>query len=89
MDRFVLWGKYCENALERRQPFREKHLDRLSKLKDKGILITLGPTKCTRYVFGIFEATSLDEVRKYIEEDVYWKKKIWTSYEVYPWVQAF
>ena len=89
MERFVLWGTYCENALEKRTPFREQHLSRLSKLKDQGILITLGPTKCTKYVFGIFEATSLDVVKKVLEEDVYWKENIWTSFEVYPWTQAF
>ena len=89
MDRFVLWGTYCENAFEKRAPFRDEHLNRLSILKQKGILITLGPTKCTRYVFGIFEATSLDVVKKLIEEDVYWQEGIWTSFEVYPWTQAF
>ena len=55
MDRFVLWGEYCENALEKRSPFREGHLDRHSVLKEDGMLITLGPTKCNRYVFGIFK----------------------------------
>ena len=89
MERFVLWGKYCEDAIEKRTPFREEHLDRLSTLKQQGILITLGPTKCTRYVFGIFECSSLDELRSVIEEDVYWDKGIWTSYEIYPWTQAF
>ena len=89
MDRFVLWGKYCEDAIQKRTPFREEHLDRLSKLKQQGILITLGPTKCSRYVFGIFEPPSLDELRKIIEDDVYWKKGIWISYEIYPWIQAF
>ena len=89
MDRFVLWGRYCENASEKRVPFRDEHLNRLATLKQKGILITLGPTKCTRYIFGIFEATSLDAVKKIVQEDVYWKEKIWTSFEVYPWTQAF
>ena len=89
MERFVLWGKYCEDAIEKRTPFREEHLDRLSKLKQQGILITLGPTKCSRYVFGIFEFSSLDELRKIIQDDVYWKKGIWISFEIYPWTQAF
>ena len=89
MDRFVLWGEYCANALEKRAQFRDEHLVRLSNLKEAGILITLGPTKCTRYVFGVFEASSLDDVKKLLEEDVYWKQGIWTSYEVYPWIQAF
>ena len=89
MERFVLWGTYCENALEKRAPFRDEHLDRLSTLKQKGILITLGPTKCSRYVFGIFEAQSLKEVEDLLKEDVYCKEGIWTSFKVYPWTQAF
>tara|TARA_B100000700_G_scaffold176194_1_gene194636 strand:+ start:333 stop:602 length:270 start_codon:yes stop_codon:yes gene_type:complete len=89
MERFVLWGKYCENAIEKRGPFREEHLNRLSNLKEEGILITLGPTKCTRYVFGIFELSSVDELKKIIQEDVYWVNGIWTSFEIYPWTQAF
>ncbi len=76
MDRFVLWGTYCENALEKRSPFRDEHLKRLTILKEKGILITLGPTKCTRYVFGIFEAESLDKVKNLVQEDIYTKQKI-------------
>ena len=89
MDRFVLWGRYCENALEKREPFRDEHLNRLSTMKKNGLLITLGPTKCTSYVFGIFEAQSLEEVKELIKKDVYWKEGIWTSIEVYPWIQAF
>ena len=89
MDRFVLWGEYCENALEKRTPFREEHLDRLSVLKEDGMLITLGPTKCNRYVFGIFKAINLDVVKQIVQEDIYWKEKIWTSFEIYPWIQAF
>ena len=89
MDRFVLWGTYCENAQEMRAPFREEHLNRLSTLKQQGILITLGPTKCSRYVFGIFEARSVEEVKQLLHDDVYWKQGIWTSLEVYPWTQAF
>ena len=89
MNQFVLWGNYCEDAVEKRTPFRDEHLDRLNSLKEQGILITLGPTKCTRYVFGIFQVENEDEVRNIIQEDVYWKKGIWTSYEIYPWIQAF
>ena len=55
MERFVLFGTYCENAIQKREPFREEHLSRLAKLKEEGKLITLGPTKCMRYVFGILD----------------------------------
>ncbi|CAI8160345.1 MAG: YciI family protein [Prochlorococcus sp.] len=89
MARFVLWGVYCDNALEKRAPFREQHLSRLTTLKQQGILITLGPTEGSTHVFGIFESDSLDSVRKLLEEDVYWQQGIWTSMDVYPWIQAF
>ena len=89
MERFILFGSYCENAIEKRAPFRDEHLSRLLKLKEEGLLITLGPTKCNKFVFGIFEARSIDEVRKLLEKDIYWKEGVWVSLDVYPWVQAF
>ena len=89
MDKFVLFGTYCEDALNKRTPFREEHLQRLSSLKKEGILITLGPTKCNRYVFGIFKAAKVESIRSLIKEDVYWKEGIWTDFEIYSWTQAF
>ena len=89
MERFVLFGTYCQNAIAKRTPFRDEHLSRLNKLKEEGILITLGPTKCNRYVFGVFEASTIDDVKKLLEDDVYWKEQIWTSLDIYPWIQAF
>ena len=89
MEQFILWGSYCEDAIAKRTPFRDEHLDRLSKLKEEGILITLGPTKCTRYVFGILKGKDVEQLSQLIEEDIYWKEAIWTSYEIYPWTQAF
>ncbi len=89
MDQFVLWGSYCENALIKREPFREEHLQRLSSLKEQGVLLTLGPTKCNRYVFGIFKSEDIDHVRSLVEEDIYSREGIWTDFEIYSWIQAF
>ena len=89
IQRYVLWGKYCKNALEKRAPYREEHLTRLSNLKEQGILITLGPTKCNRFVFGIFEANNMEIVNDLVKKDIYWKNGIWTELTVYPWIQAF
>ena len=89
MDQFVLWGSYCEDALIKRAPFREEHLQRLSALKEKGVLITLGPTKCNRYVFGIFKAEDIEYIISLIKEDVYWREGVWIDFEVYCWNQAF
>ena len=89
MEKFVVFGKYCEDAIIKREPFRKEHLNRLKDLKDNNILVTLGPTKCTKYLFGIFNANDEKQLRDFIEEAIYWKKGIWTNYEIYPWIQAF
>ena len=89
MEKFIVFGKYCEDAINKREAFREEHLKRLSILKESNLLITLGPTKCTKYVFGIFNSNNEDELRVLIEKDVYWKEGIWISFDIYPWVQAF
>ena len=89
MDQFIIWGSYCEDALKKRAPFRDEHLERLSSLKKKGILVTLGPTKCNRYVFGIFNGEDIEYIRHLVKQDIYWKEGIWTDFEIYSWIQAF
>jgi len=86
--RFVLWGTYCENALEKRTPYREEHLAGLRRLKEEGVLITLGPTEGSTHVFGIFEADSQEQVETILHGDVYWRQGIWTALQVHPWIQA-
>jgi uncharacterized protein YciI len=87
--KFVLWGRYCENALEKRAPFREEHLAGLRQQKESGLLVTLGPTEGSTHVFGIYEAGSLAQVEELIRADVYWRNGIWTEFEVHPWIQVF
>ncbi len=89
MAKFVLWGEYCEDALEKRTPYREAHLAGLKAQQDAGTLVTLGPTKDNRFVFGIYEAEDEAVVRSLIEQDPYWQHGIWTRYEVHPWNQVF
>jgi len=87
--RFVLWGTYCANALEKRTPYRDEHLAGLQQQKDAGVLITLGPTEGSTHVFGIYEAERIDQVEQLLHDDVYWQNGIWTEIKVYPWIQAF
>ncbi|MEM7760344.1 MAG: YciI family protein [Cyanobacteria bacterium P01_A01_bin.40] len=89
MPKYIMWGSYCENALEKRTPFRQAHLAGLAGQKDSGILITLGPTKDNTQVFGIYEAETEDKVRKLVESDPYWQNGIWTEYQIKEWIQAF
>ena len=86
--RFVLWGSYCANALEARTPYREEHLAGLRQQKEEGLLITIGPTEDSTHVFGIYEAENRLQVEQSIKNDIYWLNGIWTSVEIYPWIQA-
>ena len=89
MEKFVVFGRYCEDAILKREAFREQHLKRLKNLKDSDILVKLGQTKCTKYLFGIFNANDVNELKDLIEEDIYWEKGIWINYDIHPWIQAF
>lgn len=89
MPKYVLWGTYCDDVLEKRAPFREAHLEGLKAQKEGGVLVTLGPTKDTTTVFGIYDAPDQATVETLVESDPYWQNGIWTSYEVKEWIQAF
>jgi uncharacterized protein YciI len=88
MPKYVLWGSYCEDVVEKRAPYRQAHLDGLAIQKAKGILMTIGPTQDLTQVFGIYEADDENTVRQLIETDPYWQNGIWTEYEVKEWIQA-
>jgi uncharacterized protein YciI len=87
--KFVLWGTYCADALERRTPYRDEHLAGLQRQKEEGVLLTLGPTVDASRVFGLYEADDLETVESLVKGDIYWRQGIWTAVEVYPWIQAF
>ena len=44
MEKFIVFGKYCEGAILKREPFREQHLNRLKNLKDRDILVKINKT---------------------------------------------
>ena len=88
MKKYILFGSYCEDVLERRTAYREAHLAGLKHQQESGILITLGPTQDLTKVFGIYQAIDEATVRSLIENDPYWQNGIWTEYEVKEWIQA-
>ena len=89
MAKFVMWGSYCENALEKRSPYREAHLKGLTEQKESGVLTALGPTTDDTKVFATYEAGSEAAVRQLVEDDPYWENGIWTEYSIYEWNQVF
>jgi hypothetical protein len=88
MPKYVLTGTYCENVLEKREPYRAAHLEGLQQQQADGVLITIGPTKDLAEVYGIYDAPDESTVRQLVESDPYWQNGIWTSYAVKEWIQA-
>jgi uncharacterized protein len=88
MTKYVLWGSYCEDVIDRRAPYREAHLAGLARQKAAGLLVTIGPTQDLTQVFGIYEAGDEQQVRQAIETDPYWVNGIWTEYQIKEWIQA-
>ena len=84
-----MWGSYCDNVLEKREPHRQAHLDGLAKQKESGVLITISPTKDITQVFGIYEAEDEATVSQLIENVPYWQNGIWTEYSIKEWIKAF
>jgi uncharacterized protein YciI len=89
MTKYVMWGSYCENVMEKRTPYREAHLAGLETQKAAGTLITLGPTQDSTMVFGIYEADNQATVQALVEADPYWINGIWTDYNIKEWIQVF
>jgi uncharacterized protein YciI len=89
MPKYVMWGSYCEDVLEKRAPYRQAHLDRLAALSQAGKVVTIGPTADLTRVFGVYDAESEAAARHLIEEDPYWQHGIWTEYDLKEWIQAF
>jgi uncharacterized protein len=88
MTKYVMWGSYCADVVNKRAPYRDAHLAGLAQQKTDGILGTIGPTKDLTKVFGIYEANDEPQVHQLIEADPYWVNGIWTEYQVKEWIQA-
>ncbi len=88
MPKYVMWGSYCNDVLEKRAPHRQAHLDGLAAQKASGVLVTIGPTQDLSQVFAIYDAPDETTVRQLVEADPYWHHGIWTEYTVKEWIQA-
>jgi uncharacterized protein YciI len=89
MAKYVLLGTYCDNAVAKRTPYRQAHLEGLRSQKDEGVLLALGPTVDNTKVFGLYEAPTEATVRQLVEADPYLQHGIWTDYTIYEWNQVF
>lgn len=83
---FLLFYNYCENAIERRAPFREDHLKLAQKWVAAGNLILGGAYGDT--VDGavlVFMVDDRAEVETFVQGDPYVVGGIVTGWAIRPW----
>jgi uncharacterized protein YciI len=85
----------AEDYVDRREPHRRSHIERLAGLRAAGALIGGGPAPDGRGVDLVYRLQRPDQLRPAIEEDPYWAAGAWTAYTprsfvefVEPWGQA-
>ncbi|EKM53591.1 uncharacterized protein PHACADRAFT_260022 [Phanerochaete carnosa HHB-10118-sp] len=97
---FILYAlDYMDpEAFDRRMAVRPTHLANANALKEQGVMrIGGGLVDPTTYQSGekkligslmVFEAESLEAVRKVVEEDIYYKSNVWDKEKlvILPWL---
>lgn len=89
MPHFILIGRDCPDALERRLKARDEHLAGLRELENAGKLVVAGPIRNGGKPVGtvaIFESDSLETARALMERDPYVREGVFESWSVEPYL---
>lgn len=66
----------------RREPHRQRHLERLATLRSQGLVVGGGPAPDGQRVDLFYRTDGLDPLRQLVEEDPYFTAGAWMRYEV-------
>src|SRR5712691_2925157 len=66
--------------LQKREPHRKAHLERLMGLRSQGLVIGGGPSPDGRGADVFYRVQQPDDVRRLVEEDPYVTGGVWASY---------
>ncbi len=72
--------KTADDYLEKREPYRKAHLERLMGLRAQGLVIGGGPAPDGRGADVFYRVQQPDDVRRLVEEDPYMTGGVWASY---------
>ena len=82
---YILKYGYVKDILEKRQPFRNEHLNLIQKHLDDGIITAAGPTVPPEKAYFLFSLTNKDTVEKFVSNDPYYKNELVTNVEIEEW----
>jgi uncharacterized protein YciI len=96
---YVIFSQDVENSLEKRMGVREKHLERLTALRDEGRLLTAGPMPAIDTENPgeagftgstvIADFSSLEEAKTWADADPYVAAGVYQHVTVKPYKQVF
>lgn len=79
---FLVEARYTSDAATARAPYREKHLERLSKLSKEGALLFAGAAEDMSVSVMVFAVGTQEAARAIVETDVYMRQGVWTDFTV-------
>lgn len=85
----VVMGWDGPSALKGRERYRTEHRERLKQKDHEGRLILAGPFSDGSGSLLIFEAESVEEIQKFMEEDPYVKYRVFDRIEIRPLTPVF
>ncbi len=84
MSVFHVSAATVEGYVQKREPYRKAHIERLQKLRAEGVVRMGGPWPDGRGVDLIYRVPDRAAVKKVVEGDPYWTGGVWTSYAALP-----
>lgn len=86
---FVVIGVDGPDGVALRKKHREAHLRRLEELNSKKKLLLAGPFEDKTGSLIVFEADTLEAAVSWMEQDPYVREKVFSRYEIKPFIQVF
>jgi uncharacterized protein YciI len=79
---YVVEATYVDGAQDKRQPYRDQHLERLEKLLEEGALILVGAFEDMSASLLVLAVESAEAAEAIVKTDIYHKQGIWTEYTI-------
>ena len=79
---FVIEARYVADAANKRQPFRDQHIERLTKLSEEGALIMAGAFEDLSASVLVVAVETQDAAEAIVKTDIYMKEGVWTGYTI-------
>jgi uncharacterized protein YciI len=87
--KFVIIGFDGPEGEARRKLYRPAHLAKMEPLDQAGRVVLAGPLTDKTGSLIVIEADSLEEARKFVQEDPYTVHGVFERVEIHPFTQVF